>query len=260
VWSTLRATLEEHRLSLRELLERPVQTNEVGRCAALVGGLLLVARETGLPLRLLEVGSSGGLNLRWDHYRYEAPGAAWGDAGSPVCFAGAIVEGTPPFDIQPMIVERRGCDLAPVDPCSDEGRLTLMSYLWADQQVRLALLEGALEVARRVPAVVDAADASDWLGLHLGEAPGSVATVVFHSIVLQYLTSAGRERLYRVLEEAGRLATAAAPLAWLRMEPSRAAVEPGSGMDVRLTVWPGGAERVVAVASPHGPPVRWLAG
>jgi hypothetical protein len=37
----------------------------------LIGGFLRVAAMTRRPLRLLEVGSSAGLNLRWDHYRYE---------------------------------------------------------------------------------------------------------------------------------------------------------------------------------------------
>jgi hypothetical protein len=34
-----------------------------------VGAFLLLARETGMPLRILEVGASAGLLLRWDHYR-----------------------------------------------------------------------------------------------------------------------------------------------------------------------------------------------
>jgi len=45
------------------LLEHPIQTNEVGRAAAMVGGFLEVAR-LGLPLRLAEIGASAGLNLR----------------------------------------------------------------------------------------------------------------------------------------------------------------------------------------------------
>ena len=76
-WPAFRATVARHVALLREWICRPVQTNEVGRCAALIGGFLLVARESNLPLRLLEIGSSAGLNLRWDHYFYEAGGAKW---------------------------------------------------------------------------------------------------------------------------------------------------------------------------------------
>ena len=74
------AAVEEHRDELIVSLTRGVQTNEVGRCAALLLGFLAVARETGLPLRVLEVGASAGLNLRWDRYRYE--GGADGRRGA----------------------------------------------------------------------------------------------------------------------------------------------------------------------------------
>src|SRR5436309_2284077 len=65
-WPDFRATVADRVETLRELIDLPVQTNEVGRCAALLGGFLEVARTTGLPLAILEVGSSGGLNLHWD--------------------------------------------------------------------------------------------------------------------------------------------------------------------------------------------------
>src|SRR5579863_3847406 len=53
----------------RAVLPACVQTNEVGRSCALLPGFLEVVRQTGLPLRLLEIGASAGLNLRWDHFR-----------------------------------------------------------------------------------------------------------------------------------------------------------------------------------------------
>ena len=57
-------------------------TRSVGR-AALLGGFLAVQRATGLPLRLLEVGASAGLNLRWDLFRYEGWGPPPTSPGRP---------------------------------------------------------------------------------------------------------------------------------------------------------------------------------
>ena len=251
-WPAFRAALEEHRDRLRALVLSPVQTNEVGRSAALLGGFLLVARETGLPLRLLELGASAGLNLRWDHYRYEAADAAWGDASSPVRLAGIFAKHVPPLDVSCHVATRAGCDRYPLDPGSDADRVTLISYVWPDQGERVALLRGALEVAGRVPAPVEAADAPAWLAAQLASPARRVATVVFHSIVMQYLEPESRRRVRSALEEAGARATAEAPLAWLRMEPG------ADQADVRLTLWPGGTKRLIAAAGFHGRPVKWL--
>ena len=252
-WATFRDTLDQHRDTLRALVTSPVQTNEVGRSAALLGGFLLIARETGLPLRLLELGASAGLNLRWDHYRYEQGDAGWGDRASPVRLVDVFPDGFPPGGRRCRVVERAGCDPLPLDPCSAEGQITLLSYLWADQRERIALLRGALEVARRVPAAVDASGAPAWLAARLAAPAPGVASVVFHSIVMQYLSAADRRRVASVLAEAGGRATGRAPLAWLRLEPG------GEQAEVRLTLWPGGSERLIASAGFHGRPVRWLA-
>ncbi|MGH7964199.1 MAG: DUF2332 family protein, partial [Candidatus Binatia bacterium] len=96
-WSAFCDTVAQHGETLRELMGHAVQTNEVGRCAALLGGFLLVTQQTGLPLRLLEIGASAGLNLRWDYYRYEAEGAAWGDPASPVRIDVELPERKLPF-------------------------------------------------------------------------------------------------------------------------------------------------------------------
>jgi hypothetical protein len=68
-WAALRAYVGEHLEAVRALLDRGVQTNEVGRAAALVCGFLDVAGRARLPLRCLEIGASAGLNLRWDRFR-----------------------------------------------------------------------------------------------------------------------------------------------------------------------------------------------
>jgi hypothetical protein len=252
-WPDFRDALEEHRAALRAEVARPVQTNEVGRSAALLGGFLRLARATGLPLRLLEVGASAGLNLRWDHYRYEAGGDAWGDPASPVRLAGAFAGPHPRFDGTCPVAERRGCDLAPLDPNSEEDRLTLRSYVWADQTERLRLLDAALSVARGVPAPVEAAPAGAWLAGQLRDPRPGAVTVVFHSIVWHYLDEAERGRVQQALDQAGGRAMAEAPFAWLRLERG------GEQAEVRLTLWPGGGEHLLATSGFHGRDIRWLA-
>lgn len=239
--------------ALEPYLARPPQTNEVSRAAALVGGFLTVAREWGLPLRLLEIGASAGLNLRFDHYRYESGGVAFGDPASPVRFVDRW-EGTPPFDVACTVVAREGCDVSPVDPTTPDGHLTLASYVWPDQRERLAVLEGALAVAARVPARVERAHAADWLAGRLAEATAGASTVVYHSIAWQYFTPDERDRVRGLLSEAGTRATSDAPVAWLRLEPA----PEQTFAELRLCAWPGGEDHRVATAGFHGVPVAWL--
>lgn len=251
-WPAFVAAVETHAGALRQLVNRPVQTNEVGRCAALAGGFLEIARRTRLPLSLFEIGAAAGLNLRWDCYRYQQGSAAWGPKDSPLLLAGMFEGALPPFSARVAVMQRRGCDRSPIDATSKDGRLTLRSYVWPDQIERLRLLDAALDIAARVPARVEQANAADWLVTALSSRPRAAVTVVFHSIVWQYLPAADRQRITEALEGAGEAATADAPLAWLRMEAGEGVAE------VRLRLWPGGEDRLLATAGFHGRPVRWL--
>jgi len=244
-WPAFRRAVSEDAEALRQLLDRPVQTNEAGRCAALLPGFLTVARETGMPLRLLEVGASAGLNLRWDRYRYEAEGFSWGDPASSVRLSFQI-EGEAPQPTEITVAERRGCDRSPIDPTSEDGRLTLLSYLWPDQAHRIERVRAALDLAAEVPVTIDRAGATDWIGARLAERREGVVTVVFHSIVMQYLGKEERRRFEVRMREAGERADATARLVWMRMEPA------GERAEVRLAIWPDGEDRVIARAGYHG--------
>jgi hypothetical protein len=212
----------------RAALPRCVQTNEVERSRALLPGFLEVVRQTGLPLRLLEIGASAGLNLRWDHF--------------PFLDVPATIR----------VAERRGCDLNPIDPTLDESRAAMLCFVWPDQVDRLQKLAEVIEIARRVSAPVDRCDAVDWLRIHLADPRPGVATIVYHSVVMSYLTEEHREKLRHVIEDAGHRAAADAPLAWLSMEPG------ADEADVHLTMWPGGKRRLIAQAGFHGRDVRVL--
>jgi hypothetical protein len=255
-WAALRPVLAEFAEELRASLGQPPQTNEVGRAAALVGGLLRVAAADARPLRLVEIGTSAGLNLRADRFRIElADGRAVGPAESPVVLTDAWHGGLPPLDRALVVVERTGCDLAPVDPTTTEGRLLLTSYVWPDQLARLERLRGALELAREVPATVVASGAADFLdGIELRE---GTTTVVWHSVMWQYLDAAERARVAARLDELGAHASDRAGFAHLALEPRRQT--PGAAHEflVVLRTWPGAEERVLGRAEPHGLPTTW---
>lgn len=240
---------------LARLVRRPVQTNEVGRSAALFGGLQHVVARTRLPVRLLEVGASAGLNLRVDRFAYEVGRRVLGDPGSAVRLRQPW-QGSLPPDVPVEVVARRGCDPGPLDPTSTADRLTLTSYVWGDQVARFERLRAALAVAATAPATVEPVPASAFLERELAEPVPGVVTVVWHSVVWQYLDAAERAALVRSLAEAGARATAAAPLAQLSFEPERDG-RGGYRFEVYVTTWPGGGRRRLAGAQGHGPPVVW---
>ena len=251
--AAVRAAAIEHAGEIADRLTQGVQTNEVGRSAALLGGYLEVAR-LGLPLRVLEVGASAGLNLLFDRYRYvAAPGRSFGPAGSALVFDRPWFASVPDLTTPIEVVERRGSDIAPIDVASAEGRQRLRSFVWGDQLDRLARLDAALAVAAADLPVVDRAPAPAWLADQLAEPRPGCATVVSHSIMFQYLSDDGRRAMLAAIDAAGRAATPEAPFAWLRLEPG------GDQAELRLTAWPGGTTHLLGRSSYHGPPVVWLA-
>jgi hypothetical protein len=244
-WPVFRDALREHRQEIRQLVARGCQTNEVGRCAALLGGFLEVARRSRLPLRILEIGASAGLNLRWDRYRYESAEGGWGDERSPVRFV-HFFDVAPPLDRTAEVVERKGCDLEPIDPTSDDGALSLRSFIWADQLGRLSRLDGAIEVARAMPLDVERLDAATFLERELDEPRPDMATVVYHSVFVQYLTEGGRRRITAAIDQAVSRARTEAPVYHLRMEPDAATFQ------VKL------GDELLATTKAHGAGVRWM--
>ncbi len=247
-WPAFRAVLEERPDDVRASIARPCQTNDVGRCAALLPGFLEVARELGPRLRILELGAAAGLNLNWDRFRYAFEGWSWGPQDSATRITGAA--GRPPALGTPVsVVARRGCDAAPLDPAGEDTRLRLRASIWPEHLDRLARLDGALAVAAAHPPAIDRADLCDWLEEQLAQPAPGVATVVYHSIVWQYLDEPHRDRLRALVAAAGARASTGAPFAWLRMEPA------GGRAAVTLSTWPGGRERIVARSGYHGPPV-----
>ncbi|BFI95817.1 MAG: DUF2332 family protein [Rhodanobacter sp.] len=254
LWQAVAVALQTHPDVLSGYLASPPQTNEVGRSAVLLGGFMAVAARTGLPLRLLELGASAGLNLNWDRYRYRLGDVHWGDTGSPLELAPLWHGAAPPL-AGLRVASRMGCDLAPVDVAEDAQRLRLRSYVWADQRARMEQLDAALSVAKRHHPRVERAGADDWLERRLAEPAAGAATVVYHSIFWNYLPAAAKARIGAAIAHAAQSADATAPLAWLRFEFD----DPSCLPSLRLSLWPGALELHLADAQAHGQEVFWHA-
>jgi hypothetical protein len=241
--------------AVREWLDRPPQTNEVGRAAALVGGLLLVEPSLRQPVRLFEIGASAGLNLLAERFCYRDGQAVHGDADSPVRLDEPWRGNRPPPWPDLRVVERIGSDVAPVDVGTAQGRLTLTAYVWPDQTHRHERLRGALALADRDPVTVrrqGAVDFVDALELQAG-----ALTVLWHSVMWQYLSRADQDAVATRIQQLGARASAEAPLAHLFLEPTRRTPQSGHEFLVVLTTWPGGRRRVLGTSVGHGVPTTW---
>ena len=119
----------------------------------------------------------------------------------------------------------------------------------------MARFEAAADLAVRNTVVVESAVAVDWTRSRAAPRAGQ-ATVVYHSVFWQYMPPESQAALQAANAAHGAAATAAAPLAWLRMEPL---LNDLTRLQLQLTLWPGGEERLLAEVHPHGAKVEWQA-
>lgn len=250
-WAAVRPVLAAHVEELRRSLDEAPQTNEPARTAALLVGLSEAVRRTGLRrVRLLEPGASAGLGLLVDRYRFVGDGWQHGPAEAPLVVEGCGAEGFVPQAFE--VVDRRGCDVAPVDGASPDGGTYLRSFVWPWMLERHARLDGALAALRGTPVALDRARAAEWVDRQLAEpVDDDVLTVVWHSVTRLYWPLEES----RALEESVAAARTRLPVAHVSME------NPWSADGLRPDTSPGLLPvveldgEVIASCGHHGPPV-----
>ena len=192
-----------HRDQIIGYLEsRMVQTNEVGRCAYLLPGFLTIAAENpGLPLALLDVGASAGLNLNWDQYRYRySTGDEFGPANSRVVIECDARNGLPELPTAfPEVSFRVGIDLAPVNLGDDEEYRWMQALVWPEHRERAAALSSARDVWIHSRPTVLQGDTVELLPDTLRDIPEDSALCVFHCHTLNQFPAAARERFADIL-------------------------------------------------------------
>lgn len=231
----------------------PPQTNEVGRTAATMAALMVLATHHPMPVELLELGASAGPNLNLTAYAHDLGGVRAGDAASPVRVA-PDWRGPPPPARAIHVAAARGVDLHPLAVTEAGARDRLLAFVWPDDAARADRLTAALGIARHAPPRVDRGDILDWLPAQLALAqPAGMCRVVVHSMVMQYLSPAARGAVDAAMAAAGAQATADRPLARIAFEwtPARDAVR------LRLTMWPDGRTIDLATCHAYGAWIDW---
>ncbi|MHA6719659.1 DUF2332 domain-containing protein [Sphingomonas sp. RS6] len=256
IGAALDAVLSAYDFTLMPWLYGPPQTNEAGRSAGLMTGLLHLARRYGPRFEVLEIGSSGGLNLMLGRYRFDLGGVAVGPVESPMTIAPEW-RGPPPPAAPVEIVSARGVDIAPLDLTSDRDAERLQAYCWVDATDRQARLDATIAMLRAQPVTLERGDAGDWVEARLAEPqPAGVVRVLMHSVVWQYLPDATQDRIAGAMLAAGAAATPDRPLGWVMMEPNRDLHR----HEVRVRGWPGDTPmELVALTHAHGAWVEGLA-
>jgi hypothetical protein len=251
IWPLARALLEREPNAAAQFIRSAPQTNETRRSIALLAAFLTFAEAWNGEVDMLEIGASAGLNLNWDLFTYKTKSWAWGAEG-PVQID-TDWNGPPPPLADINVRHRAACDLNPLDISDPAQLLQLKSYIWPDQPERLARFDGAVALAREAGVQVERADAAAWLTQKLAHRATDAATIVYHSIFLQYPPREAREAIANAITSAGAQATPQAPLAWVRLEPEALTdnVRDSPRMVIDITTWPGATRRIIGYTDGH---------
>lgn len=283
-WPHFRRLALENNHVARRLRTAATQTNEVGRCVALLPALAQIAEhapgapDDGVrPLGLVEIGASGGLNLLFDHYGYCYRADGTSLAGEPVeVNPGAFVtlecevRGTvwPPIPSTfPTVASRIGLDLNPVDLSDRADARWLVACQWPDQPDRLHRARAAVALAHGDHAEVLAGDAVDDVAPLIERVGEHALPVVISTWTLTYLDPTRQAELLAVVDGVGAerdltmvLAENPSLIPALDVPP-----RPDGIIDDRPTVlirldWRDGERTATRLADmhPHGTWLEWL--
>jgi hypothetical protein len=184
-----------------------VQTNEVRRCACLLPAFGIVAREAeGLPLALVEIGASAGLNLLWDYYGYDyGDGLLYGDRASSVqlsCTLRGDKRPSLPGEFL-QIASRIGIDLHPIDVRSESDMNWLRAFIWPEHSGRFDRLHRAIKIARNNPPELRKGDVLELLPGIMETVPTGSVLCLFHTFVSNQMSPEVRHGLADLIADYG---------------------------------------------------------
>ena len=195
----------ENRAEIQRIItKRSVQTNYPHRCSFLLPAFNHVyAHSRELPLAIVEMGASAGLNLLWDYYAYDyGIDKVIGDINSQVQINCKLHGNyTPPLKKElPQIEYRVGIDLNPLNVKKPEDVLWLRSLIWPEHQEQANVFAQAVKLAQRKTIDLVKGNILDVLSSVVENVPPRTALCLFNSYTLYQITEQDKKHLELLIE------------------------------------------------------------
>lgn len=176
---------------------RYTQTNECRRCVAL---LPMVMASRFDSFHLVDLGTSAGLNLALDLYRYRIGEVEWGPE-SEVHLTAESRGVTPALgDID--VLSRTGLDLNPIDPSNEDHRRWLDALIWPEHWQRRHRLRAALDKVASIQMELVPGNALVTLDAVLSGLPPGEPAIVMNSYSLIQFTPEQRDEIEAIVRRA----------------------------------------------------------
>lgn len=209
------------------MLSQELQPHLVQRSVAVLLGALATVDRFGGGLSLVEIGCSGGLNLRFDSYAYQIGTSRLGD--SPLTLQTGLTGDTAAVERllalgMPKVAARCGLDLDPRDLRDPAERQVFAALLPPDApeahaqfQTAAGLLAAAAPLDLRRGAAET--DLAPLLVEAYNEMPPGNTLFLFETFLWPYLSDEERRQTALALQRLASQVQPKKPIAWLQVEP-----------------------------------------
>jgi hypothetical protein len=257
-----REFVQKHQEELEALLPGArLQTNEATRCANVLPAFFLAYQRGGCkPLNMIEIGSSAGLNLRWELFRYQYGGKlltediVLGERVSPVSLYCTVEGPLPPLPETgfPRVASCQGIDVQPRDIFNEQDMRWVRAAIWPEELRRHEILTSAIRLAQQTPMLLHQGDTCDLLPRLLTTIPDEQTAVIWHSYAIHQGPVEVKERILQHIRDASyRIPIYRVSLEFLEK----------AGPTLEWYEYRGGAvvkQEVLARCTVHGERMEWL--
>ncbi|MFP7478414.1 DUF2332 domain-containing protein [Terribacillus saccharophilus] len=196
-----------HKDEISKLLKvRLVQTNEVRRCAYLYPVFSEIYKKSNKPLALIEIGTSAGLQLLWDHYAYSYGNDEWYGSIDSTLKMMVDVKGDkfPEMEKQsPKVGLRIGFDLHIVNLHEEEERLWLRSFIWPDHEERVTMFNQAANYVLQNELTLIEGNGVELLNRYIEDIPLDQTICIYHTHVANQMSIEEKKKLLTKVESIG---------------------------------------------------------